>query len=191
MLGTQRSRYRGRGGSERESAGVRRTLEASLLKIVGFNPMRARSFRCPRSPSARLVAPDRRHHGAPFSEHTNRDYVRHVRNFQAFLGQSPDTATKRTSAAFSSVWRSKQISPGSINAAMAALRFLFTVTLNEPTFVRPLRIVTEPRRARVVLSQEEVAPSSKPRGPRSRRRSAVAYGAPAPSPSANSAGVRH
>ena len=29
-----------------------------------------------------------------FSEDTQRDYVRNVRNFAAFLGQSPDTATK-------------------------------------------------------------------------------------------------
>ena len=28
-----------------------------------------------------------------FSEDTQRDYVRNVRNFAAFLGQSPDTAT--------------------------------------------------------------------------------------------------
>ena len=30
-----------------------------------------------------------------FSEDTQRDYVRNVRNFAAFLGRSPDTATKR------------------------------------------------------------------------------------------------
>ena len=51
----------------------------------------------------------------------------------------------------------QQISPGSINAAIAALRFFFTVTLERPDLVRPLRIVNKPRRAPVVLSQEEVA----------------------------------
>jgi site-specific recombinase XerD len=51
----------------------------------------------------------------------------------------------------------QQISPWSINAAIAALRFFFTMTLERPDLVRPLRIVTEPRRAPVVLSQEEVA----------------------------------
>jgi integrase len=45
----------------------------------------------------------------------------------------------------------------SINAAIAALRFFFTVTLERPDLVRPLRIVNEPRKAPVVLSQEEVA----------------------------------
>jgi integrase/recombinase XerD len=29
-----------------------------------------------------------------FNEDTQRDYVRNVRNFAAFLGRSPDTATK-------------------------------------------------------------------------------------------------
>ena len=51
----------------------------------------------------------------------------------------------------------RQISPGSINAAIAALRFFFTVTLERPDLIRPLRIVNEPRRAPVVLSPQEVA----------------------------------
>ena len=92
-----------------------------------------------------------------FSEDTQRDYVRHVRNFAAFLGQSPDTATKEDLRRFQLRLAQQQISPWSINAAIAALRFFFTVTLERPDLVRPLRIVTEPRRAPVVLSQEEVA----------------------------------
>ena len=51
----------------------------------------------------------------------------------------------------------QQISPGSINAAVAALRFFFTVTLERPDLVRPLTIVNKPRKAPIVLSQEEVA----------------------------------
>jgi integrase len=51
----------------------------------------------------------------------------------------------------------QQISPGSINAAIAALRFFFTVTLERPDLVRPLTIVNKPRKAPVVLSEEEVA----------------------------------
>ena len=51
----------------------------------------------------------------------------------------------------------QQISPGSINAAISALRFFFTVTLERPNLVRPLTIVNRPRKAPVVLSEEEVA----------------------------------
>ena len=92
-----------------------------------------------------------------FSEDTQRDYVRNVRNFTAFLGRPPDTATKEDLRRFQLHMAQQQISPGSINAAIAALRFFFTVTLERPDLVRPLRIVNEPRRAPLVLSQEEVA----------------------------------
>jgi hypothetical protein len=37
----------------------------------------------------------------------------------------------------------QQISPGSINAAIAALRFFFTATLERPDLVRPLRTPAE------------------------------------------------
>jgi hypothetical protein len=51
----------------------------------------------------------------------------------------------------------QQISPGSINAAIAALRLFFTVTLERPDLVRPLTTVNKPRKAPVVLSEQEVA----------------------------------
>jgi site-specific recombinase XerD len=92
-----------------------------------------------------------------FSEDTQRDYVRNVRNFTAFLGRSPDTAKSDDLRRFQLHLAQQQISPWSINAAIAALRFFFTVTLERPDLVRLLRIVNEPRRAPVVLSQEEVA----------------------------------
>ena len=92
-----------------------------------------------------------------FSEDTKRDYVRNVRKFAAFLGRSPDTATSEDLRRYQLHMAQQQASPGTINAAIAALRFFFTVTLEKPDLVRPLRIVTEPRKAPVVLSQEEVA----------------------------------
>ena len=49
------------------------------------------------------------------------------------------------------------IGVATINAAMPALRFFFNVTLERPDLVRPLTTVNTPRRAPVVLSQEEVA----------------------------------
>jgi integrase/recombinase XerD len=92
-----------------------------------------------------------------FSEKVQKAYVRHVRTFTAFLGRSPDTATSEDLRRFQLHMAQQQISAGSINAAIAALRFFFTVTLERPDLVRPLRIVTEPRRSPVVLSEEEVA----------------------------------
>ena len=92
-----------------------------------------------------------------FKEKVQKDYVRHVRTFAAFLGRSPDTATKEDLRRFQLHLALQQISPGSINAAVTALRFFFTVTLERPDLVRPLTIVNKPRKAPVVLSQEEVA----------------------------------
>jgi integrase/recombinase XerD len=92
-----------------------------------------------------------------FGEDTKRDYVRNVRKFAAFLGRSPDTATSEDLRRYQLHMAQQQASPGTINAAIAALRFFFTVTLEKPDLVRPLRTVTKPRKAPVVLSQEEVA----------------------------------
>jgi integrase/recombinase XerD len=47
-----------------------------------------------------------------FSEDTQRDYVRNVRNFAAFLGQSPDTATKEDLRRFQLHLAQQQISQG-------------------------------------------------------------------------------
>src|SRR5208283_3020256 len=71
-----------------------------------------------------------------FSEDTKRDYVRNVRTFTAFLGRSPDTATKEDLRRFLLRMAQQQISAGSINAAIAALRFFFKVTLERPDLVR-------------------------------------------------------
>jgi integrase len=92
-----------------------------------------------------------------FSEATRKDYVRNVRLFAAFLGQSPDTVTCEDLRRVQLHMAQRQIGPETINAAVAGLRIFFKVTLERPDLVRPLRIVNEPRRAPVVLSQEEVA----------------------------------
>ena len=122
--------------------------------------MRDRSFRDARQ--AQAISPLRQRliddmTARRFGEKPQKDYVRHVRTFAAFLGRSPDTATSEDLRRFQLHMAQQQISPGSINAAIAALRFFFTVTLERPDLVRPLRIVNEPRKAPVVLSQEEVA----------------------------------
>ena len=90
-----------------------------------------------------------------FSEDTKKDYVRNVRKFADFLGRSPNTATSEDLRRFQLHMAQQQVGPSTINAAITALRFFFTVTLEKPDLVRPLRIVTEPRKAPVVLSQEE------------------------------------
>ena len=92
-----------------------------------------------------------------FKEKVQKDYVRHVRRFATFLGRSPDKATSEDLRRYQLHMAQQQVSPWSINSAIAALRFFFIVTLERPDLVRPLRLVTEPRKAPVVLSREEVA----------------------------------
>src|SRR5689334_24869638 len=91
-----------------------------------------------------------------FTEDTRRDYVRHVRAFAVFIGRSPDTATAEELRLFQLHQRQSGMQPPSINGAVSALRFFFTVTLDRPDLARRLAVVPYPRRIPVVLSVEEV-----------------------------------
>jgi site-specific recombinase XerD len=52
---------------------------------------------------------------------------------------------------------SSDVGVPTVNHALTALRFLFTVTLRKPTVVAQLPFIKEPRKLPVVLSPEEVA----------------------------------
>ena len=64
-----------------------------------------------------------------FAEKVQTDYIRHVKNFVAFLGRSPDTATSEDLRLYQLHMTKSRVSPPSINAAILALRFFFKVTL--------------------------------------------------------------
>src|SRR6267142_5553059 len=91
-----------------------------------------------------------------FKEDTRRDYVRKVWAFAAFIGRSPDTATAEELRLFQLHQTQSGLQPPSINSAVSALRFFFTVTLDRPDLARRLAVVPYPRRIPVVLSVEEV-----------------------------------
>ena len=65
-------------------------------------------------------------------EKVQKDYVRHVRTFAAFLGRSPDTATSEDLRRFQVHLARQEIGVATINAAISALRFFFNVTLERP-----------------------------------------------------------
>jgi hypothetical protein len=69
-----------------------------------------------------------------------------VRAFAAFISRSPDTATAEDLRRFQHHQAQTGVRPPSINSAVAALRFFFTVTLDRPDLARRLTIVREPRR---------------------------------------------
>jgi site-specific recombinase XerD len=91
-----------------------------------------------------------------FKEDTCRDYVRNVRAFAAFIGRSPDTATAEELRLFQLHQTQSGMQPPTINSAVSALRFFFTVTLDRPDLARRLTVVPYPRRIPTVLSVEEV-----------------------------------
>ena len=94
-----------------------------------------------------------RHFGAK----TQADYIRTVRTFAAFLGQSPDQAEPEDLRRFQVHMAAQGASPAKMNAAVSALRFFFKVTLGRVGFGDRLATVPSPERLPVVLSPEEVA----------------------------------
>jgi site-specific recombinase XerD len=113
-----------------------------------------------------------------FNENTRSNYIRTVRAFAAFIGRTPDTATAEDLRRFQLHQTQSGVQPPSINSAVSALRFFFTVTLDRADLARRLTVVRQPRRLPAVLSVEEVtlllqaAP-----GPKYRAAFATAYGA--------------
>jgi integrase/recombinase XerD len=113
-----------------------------------------------------------------FGAKTRHDYVRHVRMFAAFIGRSPDRATAEEVRRFQLHQTATGVGAPSINSAVSALRFLFTVTLERPDLARRLTVVRQPRKLPLVLSAKEVALllEAAP-GPKYQAALAAAYGA--------------
>jgi integrase/recombinase XerD len=129
----------------------------------------------PISPLRRRMIEDMTVRG--FVEKTQSDYIRHVKNFTIFLRRSPDTATPEDLRAYQLNQREAGVQPPTINSTVAALRFFFTTTCNQPEMARHLRIVKQPQKLPVVLTGEEVLLLLEAaRGPRDKAALAVAYG---------------
>ena len=92
-----------------------------------------------------------------FAPRTQAGYLRAVRDFAAFLGQVPDQANAEDLRRYQLHMRSSGVSATSMNAAVSALRFVFTVTLGHKEAAAWLTTVREPRTLPVILSPGEVA----------------------------------
>jgi site-specific recombinase XerD len=129
----------------------------------------------PISPLRRRMIEDMTVRG--FVEKTQSDYIRHVKIFTIFLRRSPDIATPEDLRAYQLHQRETGVQPPTINSTVAALRFFFTTTCNQPEMARHLRIVKQPQKLPVVLTGEEVLLLLEAaRGPRDKAALAVAYG---------------
>jgi integrase/recombinase XerD len=91
-----------------------------------------------------------------FAQKTQHDYVQRVKDFANFLGGSPGSAKAEDVRSFQVHLTSNGAGVSKINATVAALRFFFNVTLDRPDLAKPLSTIHEPRKARIILSPDEV-----------------------------------
>ena len=92
-----------------------------------------------------------------FGEKSQKDYIRCVKNFTVFLGRPPETAGIEDLRRFRLHLIDSLLSVSSVNTAMQALRFFFSVTLDRAELLKALFRVQGPQKLPAVLTQEEVA----------------------------------
>ena len=118
-------------------------------------PLRRRTLlRPPKRASRRRVTEDMTVRG--FALATETGYIRAVRDFTAFFGRSPDRAGAANPRRYQLYMRSNGASATTMNAAVSALRFFFTVTLGRDDAQVGMTTVREPKKLPVVLSPDEV-----------------------------------
>src|SRR5215831_9119799 len=92
-----------------------------------------------------------------FTPKTQHDYVQRIKNFTAFVGRSPDTATFEDVRRYQLHLAASCVGVPIINQTVSTLRFFFKVTLGRREIVEHTHVIDEPRKLPVVLSPEEVA----------------------------------
>ena len=88
---------------------------------------------------------------------TQQGYIRAIKNFAAFLGRSPDTASLEEVRRFQLHLAETGAQPPILNHTVSALRFFFRVTLKRHDIIEHTTFIREPQKLPVVLSPEEVA----------------------------------
>jgi site-specific recombinase XerD len=84
-------------------------------------------------------------------------YIRTIKNFAAFLGRSPDSASLEDVRRFQLHLAANGAHTPLRNHAVSALRFFFRVTLKRHDIIEHTTFIHEPRKLPVVLSPEEMA----------------------------------
>jgi integrase/recombinase XerD len=92
-----------------------------------------------------------------FAPKTQHDYVQRVKNFTAFLGRPPDTASFEDVRRYQLHLAASDVGVATLNQTVSTLRFFFRVTLKRHDIVEHTHFIHEPRKLPVVLSPEEVA----------------------------------
>ena len=91
-----------------------------------------------------------------FGEKTQSQYVRAVRQFDKYLGRSPDTANVEDLRNYQLHLVDHGVSPASLNSAICGLKFFFGVTLDRPEAMAKMKPVHLPRKLPEIQSPDEV-----------------------------------
>ena len=91
------------------------------------------------------------------AETTQKAHIRALKDFTAFLGRSPDTATPEELRAYQLHMTDTEVTPSVYNARVARLRFFFGMTCDREDMKKYIQFRTEPRKLPIVLSFEEVS----------------------------------
>ena len=90
-------------------------------------------------------------------EKAQQAHIRAVKDFAAFLGRSPDTATPEDLRGYQLHLTNAGVTPSTFNARIIALRFFFGMTCGREEMKRYMQFRREPRKLPVVLSVAEVS----------------------------------
>ena len=83
--------------------------------------------------------------------------MQRVKNFAAFLGRSPDTASFEDVRRYQLHLTTSGVGVPTVNQTVSTLRFFFRITLKRHDILEHKHFIREPRKLPVVLSPEEVA----------------------------------
>lgn len=107
------------------------------------------------SPLRRRMIEDMEARG--YVEKTQKDYIRHVKHFTAFLGHPPDRATPEDLRLYQIDMHRAGTGVPTFNSRVAALRFFFGTTCGRADLKPCMQMRREPERLPEILSPEEVA----------------------------------
>lgn len=86
-----------------------------------------------------------------------KSHIRAIKDFTAFLGHSPDTATPEELRAYQLYMTDAGVTPSTFNTRIVALRFFFGITCGREDMKRFMQFKTQPKKLPVVFSVQEVS----------------------------------
>ncbi len=105
------------------------------------------------SPLRQRMIEDMRIRG--MGDKAQKSHIRAIKDFAAFLGHSPDTATPEELRAYQLHMTDSGVTPSTFNVRIVALRFFFGMTCGREDMKRYMQFRIEPRKLPVVFSVEE------------------------------------